>query len=81
MRHFETPDFIRFAAPIYVKLGLRNSTDIYPYGKQLETVALNLTRERVRRSKLVLDLIQRELPSALVSKTGVAHSDLGVPAR
>lgn len=81
VRHFETPDFIRFAAPIYVKLGLRNSTDIYPYGKQLETVALNLTRERVRRSKLVLDLIQRELPSALVSKTGVAHSDLGVPAR
>jgi hypothetical protein len=81
VRHFETPDFIRFAAPIYIKLGLRNSTDIYPYGKQLESVALNLTQERVRRSKLVYDLIQRESPSSLMSQTGVAHEDLGVPVR
>jgi len=79
VRHFETPDMIAFAAPIYVKLGLRNSTDIYPYGKQLETVALNLTQERVRRSKLVYDLIQREMPQATMSATGVRHEDLGVP--
>ena len=74
VRHFETPDFIRLASPIYVKLGLRNSTDIYPYGKQLESVALNLTQERVRRSKLVYDLIQREFPAATMSETGMKHS-------
>ncbi len=79
VRHFETPDMIQFSAPIYVKLGLRNSTDIYPYGKQLEAVALNLSLERVRRSKLVYDLIQREMPEARMSATGVRHEDLGVP--
>ncbi len=79
VRHFETPDMIRFAAPIYVKLGLRNSPDIYPSGKHIETLALNLSCERVRRSKLVYDLIQREFPDALMSKTGIKHADLGVP--
>lgn len=79
VRHFETPDMIEYSAPIYVKLGLRNSTDIYPYGKQHETLALNLTQERVRRSKLVYDLIQREMPNAKMSTVGVHHEDLGVP--
>ncbi len=79
VRHFETPDMIEYSAPIYVKLGLRNSTDIYPYGKQHETLALNLTQERVRRSKLVYDLVQREMPEAKMSAVGVNHEDLGVP--
>jgi hypothetical protein len=79
VRHFETPDMIKFAAPIYVKLGLRNSPDIYPSGKHLETTALNLSQERVRRSKLVYELIQREFPEAVMSKTGINHKDLGVP--
>lgn len=79
VRHFETPDMIRLAAPIYVKLGLRNSADIYPYGQQLEGVALSLSKERVRRSKLVRDLIQRECPEAKMSAVGVKHADLGVP--
>ena len=79
VRHFETPDMIKFAAPIYVKLGLRNSPDIYPAGQHVESLALNLSRERVRRSKLVYDLIQREFPNAIISKTGIKHADLGVP--
>ena len=33
IRYYETPDLIRLAAPIYVKLGLRNAPDIYPYGR------------------------------------------------
>lgn len=79
VRHFETPEMIQFAAPIYVKLGLRNSTDIYPYGEHLKVVAHNLSRERVRRSKLVYDLIDREMPQAKMSDVGVKHEDLGVP--
>ncbi len=79
VRHFETPDMIKYASPIYVKLGLRNSTDIYPFGEQLKTVAYNLSKERVRRSKLVYDLIQREAPEAKMSEIGVNHEDLGVP--
>ena len=62
-----------------MKLGLRNSPDIYPSGKHIEALALNLSRERVRRSKLVYDLIQREFPEAVLSDTGVHHADLGVP--
>ena len=79
VRHHEAPDIIRCAAPVYVKLGLRNSPDIYPAGHHLETTALNLSRERVRRSKLVLDLIQREMPEAIMSEPGAAASDLAVP--
>ncbi|MBD5777976.1 U32 family peptidase [Pelagicoccus sp. NFK12] len=80
VRHHETPDMITFAAPLYVKLGLRNSPDIYPYGGHLENLALSLTRERVRRSKLVYDLIQRQAPEAIISATNQSHADLAVPA-
>jgi hypothetical protein len=78
VRHHETPDIIRYAAPVYVKLGLRNSPDVYPAGHHLESTVLNLSRERVRRSKLVFDLIQREMPEAVMSQPG-AGSDLAVP--
>ncbi len=79
VRHFETPELIEHCSPIYIKLGLRNSADIYPYGKHMESLALNLSLERVRRSKLVCDLIEREAPGARMSKTGVHFQDLGVP--
>ena len=78
VRHHEVPGMIRYAAPIYVKLGLRNSADIYPCGYHQEQTALNLSRERVRRSRLVYDLILREYPEAVISKVGPAN-DLGVP--
>ena len=77
IRYYETPDLIRLAAPIYVKLGLRNAPDIYPYGRHLEQVALSMTRERVRRARIVLDLIQRYTPEAKMSEPGA--SDLGIP--
>ena len=79
VRHFETPELIEHCSPIYIKLGLRNSVDIYPYGRHLESLALNLSLERVRRSKLVYDLIQRECPDAQMSKAGLNFEDLGVP--
>jgi hypothetical protein len=59
IRHYETPELIRVGAPLYVKLGLRNSPDIYPCGTHLEATAIALSRERVRRARMVLDVIQR----------------------
>jgi hypothetical protein len=56
---------------------LRNAPDIYPYGEQLKAVALNMSRERVHRARLVLDTIQRYYPEAVASKAGAAG--LGVP--
>ncbi len=62
IRHYEVPEFIRVGAPLYVKLGLKNSPDIYPSGSHIEATAIALSRERVRRARLVLDVIQRYAP-------------------
>ena len=77
IRTFEVPEMIRVASPVYVKMGLRNAPDIYPYGEQLRNIALAMTRERVHRARLVLDTIQRYAPDAVMSKPGAAG--LGVP--
>jgi hypothetical protein len=79
IRTYEVPEMIRVASPVYVKAGLRNAPDIYPYGEQLKTVALSMSRERIRRARLVLDTIQRYTPEASMSKPGAAG--LGVPER
>ncbi len=77
IRHYETPELIRVGAPLYVKFGVRNSPDIYPMGQHFEATSIALSRERVRRCKLVHDLIQRYYPSAVMSKAGA--KDLGIP--
>ena len=59
IRHYETPELIRVGAPLYVKLGLRNSPDIYPCGTHIEATAIALSRERVRRAEMVLAAIRR----------------------
>jgi hypothetical protein len=77
VRHYEVPEMIRVAAPMYVKLGLRNTPNIYPSGLHLEATAIAMARERVHRAALVLDLIQRYAPEAITSPRGAA--DLGIP--
>jgi hypothetical protein len=77
IRTFEVPEMIRVASPVYIKLGLRNAPDIYPYGEQLRNVALAMSRERVHRARLVLDLIHRYAPGMVMSKAG--GQGLGVP--
>ena len=77
VRFYEVPEMIRVAAPLYVKLGLRNSPGIYPSGAHIEDLVVKLGRERVRRAALVLDIIRRYLPDATVSQVGAA--DLGIP--
>ncbi len=54
IRYYEIPELIRVAAPVYLKFGLRNSPDIYPCGTHIETTAIALSRERVRRAQLAL---------------------------
>ncbi len=67
IRHYEIAEIIRVAAPVYVKFGLRNAPNIYPSGTHLEATAVALTRERVRRAKLGLDLLHRLDPDAVIS--------------
>jgi hypothetical protein len=77
IRHFEIPEFIRVAAPIYLKFGLRNSPDIYPAGTHIESTALALSRERVRRAQIAMEMIRRYCPQAKMSPLG--SPDLGIP--
>jgi hypothetical protein len=59
IRHYEIAEIVRVCAPVYLKFGLRNAPNIYPAGTHLEATAITLTRERVRRAKIGLDLLQR----------------------
>jgi hypothetical protein len=56
--------------------GAPERADIYPYGEQLKTVAMAMTRERIHRARLVLDTIQRYYPRPRV-EPGAAG--LGIP--
>jgi Peptidase family U32 len=79
VRFYEVPDIVRLAAPVYVKLGLRNAPNIYPSGLHLEDLAMKLGRERVRRAELVLRLLEERAPD-LVEGRGDDHpADLGIP--
>jgi hypothetical protein len=78
IRYYELPEIICVAAPVYVKFGLRNSADVYPSGGHLEQTVLAMSKERVRRARIALDLLAREAPGCMMSPLKAA--DLGVPA-
>jgi hypothetical protein len=63
----EIAEIVRVCAPVYLKFGLRNAPNIYPSGTHLEATAVALTRERVRRAKIGLDLLARLGPGAAMS--------------
>jgi hypothetical protein len=77
VRHHEIPELIRVAAPVYVKFGLRNAPDVYPAGTHLEATTVALSRERVRRARLGLELLARSGYDATTSELGA--SGLAVP--
>jgi hypothetical protein len=62
VRFYDVPEVVRVAAPIYLKLGLRNAPNIYPVGGHLAATAALLGRERVRRAELVLRLLAEQAP-------------------
>ena len=72
VRHYEIPELVRVAAPIYLKFGLRNSPGLYPSGQHLEATVLALSRERVRRAGLGLGILRRYAPGAVASPLAVA---------
>ena len=80
VRYYDVPDMIRAAAPMYVKLGLRNAPNIYPSGLHLEDLAVKLGRERVRRAELVLRLLRERAPELVEGRGDDRPPDLGIPA-
>jgi hypothetical protein len=79
VRHYEMPEIIRVLSPIYVKFGLRNAPNIYPSGTHLETTAISLSRERVRRAAIAMEMIKRHCPELKISELGA--EGLGVPVK
>jgi hypothetical protein len=79
VRFYEVPEIVRLAAPVYVKLGLRNAPNIYPSGLHLEELAVKLGRERVRRAELVLRLLGERAPELVEGRGEERPSDLGIP--
>ncbi|MFC3999601.1 U32 family peptidase [Nocardiopsis sediminis] len=80
VRFYDVAALIRSAAPVYVKLGVRNAPNIYPSGHHLATVATALGRERVRRAELVLTLLADLAPDlAERPKSDTPPTDLRIP--
>jgi Peptidase family U32 len=77
VRLHEIPEIIRIAAPVYVKFGLRNAPDVYPAGTHIEASTVALSRERVRRARLGLELLARSGFEPTTSELGAAG--LAVP--
>jgi hypothetical protein len=80
VRVHEIPELIRVAAPVYVKFGLRNAPDVYPAGTHLEATTVGLSRERVRRARLGLELLARSGYEPTTSEFGAAGLAVPVPA-
>lgn len=59
VRHYEVPDLVRVAAPIYLKFTLRNSPGLYPAGGHIQGVIESTARERVRRATIGVSMLTR----------------------
>ena len=78
VRMYEVAEVVRVAAPVYLKLGVRNAPNIYPSGEHVASLAANLGRERVRRAELVLRLLH-ELAPELFEAPSATPVSAGVP--
>jgi hypothetical protein len=79
VRPYDVVDLIRAAAPVYVKLGLRNATSVYPSGGHIESVAIAQAVEKVRRAELALRLLRELDPDLYESGGELRPADLAVP--
>jgi hypothetical protein len=79
VRLHEVAEMIRVAAPIHVKLGLRNAPALYPSGVHLSSLAIATVRERVRRARLVMEGLERAGADTTTSAPGA--EGLAVPVR
>ena len=59
VRHYEVPDLVRVAAPIYLKFTVRNSPGLYPSETHIQGVVESTARERVRRAAIGYSMLTR----------------------
>lgn len=70
LRYYEIPEIIRILSPVYIKFGLRNHQGVYPSGKHLEDLNINLVKERVRRASIGIKMIEKYCPESITSELG-----------
>jgi hypothetical protein len=75
----EAAELLRVAAPVHLKLGLRNAPALYPYGRHLERVAIEMSRERVRRARLLVEALTRAGVEEAMSVRGASGLAIPVP--
>ena len=80
VRHYEIPELVRVASPVFVKFGLRNAPNIYPSGTHLEATAISLGRERVRRAEIGMAMLERYYPEARSTPPGASFPGIPVEA-
>ena len=82
VRFHEIAELVRIAAPVYLKFGLRGTTDPYPAGGHIEATVIALSRERVRRARLGLDQLERlrdEAGTFVTSRAGARGLAVPIP--
>jgi hypothetical protein len=77
VRGHETADLIAAAAPMYVKLGLRNARPLYPSGVHIAGDAAAIGREKVHRAQVALEWVGRSGRELIQSGPGA--KGLGIP--
>ena len=63
-----------------MKFGLRNAPDLYPSGTHLEATTVALSRERVRRARLGMELLALSGYDPPTSERGAEGLAVPVPA-
>jgi hypothetical protein len=81
VRSHEAPEMIRVAAPIHLKMGLRNAPALYPSGLHLESTAILLSRERIRRARSLMEALDRASVDTSTSEPGALGLAVPVPTR
>jgi hypothetical protein len=66
VRYYDLPEIARVAAPVYLKIGIRNSPAVTPAGMHQAAQLALLARERVRRAELATEYLERYLPTHAV---------------
>jgi hypothetical protein len=79
VRYGELEGFVRYAAPVYLKFGLRNAPNIYPSGLHWEAQAIQMGRERVHRARVGYEALLRAGLGEQMSALPVRTDDLGLP--
>lgn len=57
LRYRDAAALVEAAAPVHLKFGITNAPNLYPYGAHLESIAQQVTREKVRRAELVYEAL------------------------